>query len=136
MAQEEKRRTEQIGKAIAAGRFRLIDTDVTLEHVCKEVATNHKYKIHRIAIPDSKDRARYSNIAMYYPFDSKAQEGTNQRPQTSWQEYLDAVRDGKWEVISTDTMPAYKYEVVLDDASKTIFRYGGGKPLNKPETMR
>ena len=91
VAQEEKWCTEQIGKAIAAGRFRLIDTDVTLEHVCQEVATNHKYKIHRIAIPDSKDRARYSNIAMYFPFDSKAQEGTSQRPQTSWQEYLDAV---------------------------------------------
>ncbi len=54
-------------------------------------------------------------------------------PQTSWQDHLDAVRDGKWELLSEETIPSYKYEVVFDDGSKTIFSYGGGKPLEKPE---
>ena len=54
-------------------------------------------------------------------------------PQTSWQDHLDAVRDGKWELLSEETIPSYQYEVVLDDGSKTIFNYGGGKPLEKPE---
>jgi hypothetical protein len=135
-AQEEKRSKERIGKALAAGRFRLIDMDVTMEHVCREVATNRKYKIHRISIPDPADRTRYSNIAVYFRCDSKTSTETSPKPQTSWQEYLDAVREGKWELISADTMPTYKYEVVLDDASKTIFRYGGEKPLKKPETMK
>jgi len=41
-------------------------------------------------------------------------------PQTSWLDHLDAVRDGKWELLSEETLPSYQYEVVLDDGSKTL----------------
>jgi hypothetical protein len=131
--QEEKQRQKQINKALAAGQFRLIDSDVILIHICREVATNQKYRIQRIALPDRKEKALYREIALYLPFDGGAQEKTATMPQTSWQDHLDAVRDGKWELLSEETIPSYQYEVVLDDGSKTIFKYGGGKPLEKPE---
>jgi len=131
--QKEKQRQEQINKALAAGRFRLIDTDVMLIHICREVATKQKYRIQRIALPDRKEKALYREIALYRPFDGGAEEKTTTMPQTSWQDHLDAVRDGKWELLSQETIPSYQYEVVLDDGSKTIFNYGGGKPLEKPE---
>ena len=130
--QTEKQRQEQINKALAAGRFRLIDTDVTLVHICREVATNQKYRIQRIALPDPKEKALSREIALYLPFDVEAAEKATMMPQTSWQEHLDAVGDGKWELLSEETIPSYKYEVVLDDGSKAIFNYGGGKPLEKP----
>ncbi len=131
--QKEKQRQEQINKALAAGQFRLIDSDVILTHICREVATNQKYRIQRISLPNPKEKALYREIALYRPFDVGAEEKTTTMPQTSWQDHLDAVRDGKWELFSEETIPSYKYEVVLDDGSKTIFNYGGGKPLEKPE---
>jgi hypothetical protein len=54
--QKEKQGQEQINKALAAGQFRLIDSDVILTHICREVATNQKYRIQRIALPDPKLR--------------------------------------------------------------------------------
>ncbi len=132
--QKQKQRQEQINKALAAGRFRLIDTDVMLLHICREVATKQKYRIQRIALPDPKEKALYREIALYRPFDVGAEEEkTTTMPQTSWQDHLDAVRDGKWELLSEETIPSYQHEVVLDDGSKTIFNCGGGKPLEKPE---
>jgi hypothetical protein len=130
--QNEKQRQEQINKALAAGRFRLIDVDLMLLHICREVATNQKYRIQRIPIPDLKERSLHRQIALYRSFDIGAEEKTTTMPQTSWQDHLDAVRDGKWELLSEETISTYQYEVVLDDGSKTIFRYGGGKPLEKP----
>jgi len=130
--QKQKQRQEQINKALAAGRFRLIDTDVILAHICREVATKQEYRIQRIPLPDPKDKALHREIALYRPFDVGAWEKTTTMPQTSWQDHLDAVRDGKWELLSEETIPSYKYEVVLDDGSKTVFNYGGGKPLMKP----
>jgi hypothetical protein len=131
--QKEKQRQEQINKALAAGRFRLIDTDVILAHICREVATKQEYRIQRIPLPDPKEKALHRDIALYRPFDVGAEEKTTAMPQTSWQDHLDAVRDGKWELLREETVPSYQYEVVLDDGSKTIFNYGGGKPLEKPE---
>ncbi len=131
--QKQNQRQEQINKALAAGRFRLIDTDVILAHICREVATKQEYRIQRIPLPDPKDKALHREIALYRPFDVGAWEKTTTMPQTSWQDHLDAVRDGKWELLSEETIPSYQYEVVLDDGSKTIFNYGGGKPLEKPE---
>ncbi len=131
--QKQNQRQEQINKALAAGRFRLIDTDVTLLHICREVATNQKYRIQRIPLPDPKEKSLHRETALYRPFDFGAEEKTTTMPETSWQEHLDAVRDGKWELLSEETMPTYQYEVVLDDGSKTLFQYGGGKPLEKPQ---
>ncbi len=132
-AQKEKQRQEQINKALAAGRFRLIDTDVILIHICREVATNQKYRIQRIPLRDRKEKSLHREIALYRPFDVGAEQKATTMPETSWQDHLDAVRDGKWELLSEETTPTYQYEVVLDDGSKTIFQYGGGKPLQKPQ---
>ena len=131
--QKQNQRQEQINKALAAGRFRLIDRDVILTHICRELATNQKYRIQRIPLPDPKDKALHREIALYHPFDVGAEPKTTTMPKTSWQDHLDAVRDGKWELLSEETIPSYQYEVVLDDGSKTLFQYGGGKPLEKPQ---
>ena len=120
-------------RRIAAGRFRLIDSDVILTHICREVATNQKYRIQRIPLPDPKEKSLHHEIALYRPFDIGAEEKATTMPQTSWQDHLAAVRDGKWELLSEETIPSYQYEVVLDDGSKTLFNYGGGKPLEKPK---
>jgi len=132
-AQEEKRRHEQINKALAAGRFRLIDSDVMLMHICREIATNQKYQILRIVVPECKEKDLYRETAQYRPFDFKDEEKVTTMPETSWQDYLDAVREGKWELLDEERTPTYEYEVVLDNGSKTIFQYGGGKPLEKPK---
>ena len=130
---QEKQRQEQINKALAAGRFRLIDCDVILMHICREVTTNQKYRIQRIVLADPKEKTLRREIALYLPFDAGAAEKTTTMPQTSWQDHLDAVREGKWDLVREETITSYRYEVILDDGSKTMFSYGGGKPLEKPE---
>ncbi len=106
---------------------------MTLIHICREVATNQKYRIQRIPLPDPKEKALYRQTALYRPFDAGVEQKTTTMPETSWQDHLDAVRDGKWELLSEETVPTYQYEVVLDDGSKTLFQFGGGKPLEKPQ---
>ena len=130
--QKQTQRQGQINKALAAGRFRLIDSDVILTHICREVATKQKYRIQRIPLPDPKEKALHREIALYHPFDFEAEKKATTMPETSWQDHLDAVREGKWELLSEATIPSYQYEVVLDDGSRTLFQYGGGKPLEKP----
>ncbi len=88
-----------------------------LIHICREFATNQKYRIQRIALPDREEKALYRQIALDLPFDVGAEEKTTTMPQTSWQDHLDAVRDGKWERSSEETIPSYQYEVVLDGGS-------------------
>ena len=91
-----------------------------LSHICREVATNQKYRIQRITLPDPKEKALYREIALYLPFDVGAAEKTTTMPQTSCADHLDAVRDGKWEMLSEETIPSYKYEVVLTTAPRLV----------------
>jgi hypothetical protein len=49
--------------------------------------------------------------------------------QTSWQEHLDAIREGKRELLELETVNSYTYEMTADDGTKVIFQYGGGNPL-------
>ena len=58
------------------------------------------YRIQRTAIPD-REKALYRGIALYRPFHVGAEVKTATMPQTSWQDHLDAVRDGKWEFFWT-----------------------------------
>ena len=52
-------------------------------------------------------------------------------PQSTWREHLQAIREGKLELLDVETMFTYTYEVVLEDGTKRIFKYGGSEPLKR-----
>ncbi len=50
--------------------------------------------------------------------------------ETTWQEHLDAIRDGRRKLLDAEIIKDYWYEMALEDGSKTLFSIGGG-PLDK-----
>jgi hypothetical protein len=128
-AEQDQRWHDRINKAIAAGRFRLIDLDEIRVQICRDVASDLKLEVQRIDRDDGKDRALLRPIPA-----KKTWPTTPESYQTtSWQDHLQAIRDEKRELLGLRTTKTYTYEVVLEDGSKTIFRYGGGGPLKKPD---
>jgi hypothetical protein len=122
--EQQERRQEKIKQAVAAGRFRLINLEAMQSHLCRDVESNQKFKIQRIARPDGRD------IAFLRPDYGPIPPSVKQ---SSWQEHLQAIRDGKRELLEIETVNNYTYELVSDDGTKIIFNYGGGDPLKKPE---
>ena len=122
--EQRQRRHEKINQAIAAGRFRLINLEVMQVHLCRDVATDQKFKVQRIPLGGGKEmafpRADYSAV----PSGLK---------QSTWQEHLQAIRDGKRELLGLETTNNYTYEMISDDGTKIIFNYGGKEPLKKLE---
>jgi len=53
--------------------------------------------------------------------------------QTSWQEHLQAIRDGRRTLLELETVNSYTYEMTADDGTKLTFQYGGGNPLKMAE---
>jgi hypothetical protein len=123
-AEQRQQRHEKISQAIAAGRFRLINLEVMQVHLCRDVATDQKFKVQRIPLGGGKEtafpRADYAVI----PPSVK---------QTAWQEHLQAIREGKRELLDLETTNNYTYEMIADDGTKLIFNYGGNEPLKKLE---
>jgi hypothetical protein len=117
---------QAISKAVVAGKFRLLDVDQIIVHICRDVGGDQKFKVQHIPLPDGND------IALIRPFDLEAENQATTMPQTSWQEHLQAVREGKREILSLDSCPNYTYEAVLEDGFKAVFSYAGGDPLKKP----
>ena len=89
-------------------------------HICRDVASGKKFKVQRIQLADHTEiafpRADYGAI----PPSVK---------QTSWQEHLQAIRDGKRQLLKLETVNSYTYEMTADDGTKEIFNYGGNEPL-------
>jgi hypothetical protein len=119
---------EQVNKAIAAGKYRLINQDVIFMHICVDRASQEMIRVQRIPLSDGKE------IALYRSYDLVDQEQGTTQPQSSWQEHLQAIRAGDLELVNAETMFNYTYEVLCDDGTKRIFRYGGGDPLKEPKT--
>src|SRR5208337_3997093 len=121
-AEQRQQRHEKINQAIAAGRFRLINLEVMQVHLCRDVATDRKFKVQRIPRGGGKDmafpRADYSTI----------EPGLKE---TTWQEHLQAIREGKRELLILETTNSYTYEMISDDGTKLLFNYGGMEPLKK-----
>lgn len=117
-----RRQREQINKALAAGRFRLLDVEVICVHVCEDPATHEQLRVLR--------PARHQDRAMVTPIGGL--QSNSVLPEMTWQEHLDAIKQGKRSLLKLETTPYYIYEVVLDDGSKAMFDYGGGEPLKKP----
>lgn len=119
-------RRERINKALAAGRFRLLDVEAICVHICEDPATHEKLRVLR--------PPRHLDTAVVIPADGT--KTGNVSPEMTWQEHLDAIKQGKRLLLKLETIPDYHYEVTLDDGSKTAFGYGGGEPLKKPEPTK
>jgi hypothetical protein len=133
-AQEQREHfQEQINNAIAAGNYRLINQDVFLLHICRDAASQEKFRVQRISLTKGDE------VALYHAFDvslkkqaiTKPQSTWREHGQSSWQEHLQAIRDGKLELLEVETLPNYTYEMTCDDGVKRIFNYGGGEPLRR-----
>ncbi len=115
-----RQRNEQISKAIAAGKFRLLDVEPLATHVCRDVDVSQKLLVQRIELPDGKEIALVRGETAAVP-----------GYQTSWQDHLQAVRQGERVLLDLQVSENYTYEITLDDGSTTIFTYAGSEPLKK-----
>jgi hypothetical protein len=110
---------EKISKAIAAGRFRLLDVEPLVIHVCTQTGSEQKILVSRIGLR--------KEIASVWPEAAKTPVY-----QTSWQDHLKSVQQGERVLLDLQIIGNYTYEITLDDGSTTIFKYGGNEPLKKP----
>ena len=93
-------------------------------HVCRDVATDQKFKVQRIPLGGGKETA--------LPRTDYAAIPPGLKP-TSWQQHLQAIREGKRELLGLETTNSYTYELTSDDGTKLIFNFGGNQPLKKLE---
>jgi hypothetical protein len=121
---QRKRRRERINQAIAAGRFRLLDHEVIQAHLCRDALSDQKFKIQRIRLHDGSEIA--SPRLDYAPVPPSVKK-------SSWQEHLQAIREGRRTLLDLETVNRYVYEMIADDGTKLHFQYGGGKPLQMPQ---
>lgn len=121
---QRQERQERITAAIANGRFRLLDIDLIKQHICRDAETAQMLSVMEHRLPDGEHVAKVDS----YPLE-KSQGGY----QTSWQDHLNAIKEGKRELVKVMVTNRYVYEITLDDGSKAIFSYGGEEPLSKGE---
>lgn len=109
----------EINKAIKAGRFRLIDVSTFLEQLCRDVKSGRKLRVLRDEPGDGRQ------LAFLTP------DGASQEVET-WQEHLQAIRDGRRELLGLDIRGRhYKYELIFDDGSKVVWDYFSTTPLKE-----
>ena len=116
---EEDERHEKICRAIVAQRYRLKHTETRYSFICQDADSTEKYRVSFIPGRKGKHRASIT------PLEPKVEEqaGTT-LDMTSWQDHLQAVREGRRKVLSHETKKIYYYEMFLEDGSKTLFPYG------------
>ena len=121
--EQEEQRLKKIYRAIAAGKFRMLDSKASLTHICRDADSNQTLWVSRLVKPDGKDEALiYRELV----------EGTpHENPWEKWQDHLQAIRQGKRVLLDLRVVKKYIYEVTLDDGSTTTYDYGGGQPLEK-----
>jgi hypothetical protein len=123
---EEDERHEAINRAIVARRYRLKHTETRYSFICQGADATEKYRVsfmpgrkgkHRASITPLEPKVEAQEVTTL-----KAQEVTTLNT-TSWQEHLQAVREGKRKVLTKETKKIYYYEMFLEDGSKTLFPY-------------
>lgn len=114
--EESRKRQETIRQAMAAGRFRLINVEALQVHLCRDRDTHQRFKIERVAGRDGSDKA--VTIPDSGPVPKSVTE-------TTWQEHLRAIREGKRELLGLQAINSYTYEMTGDDGTKVLFVYGG-----------
>ena len=119
-ARQREQRNERISQALTSGRFRLLNLEVMQNHICRDVASGSTFKVQRIQRSDQSEiafpRADFGAIPPSVH-------------ETSWKEHLQAIRDGKRQLLKLETVNSYTYEMTADDGTKDIFDYGGDAPL-------
>ena len=118
---QREQRNERISQALTSGRFRLLNLEVMQIHICRDAASGTEFKVQRIQRADGSEIA--FPRADYGPIPAAVKE-------TSWQEHLQAIRDGKRELLKLETTNSYTYEMTADDGTKEVFQYGGNEPLD------
>jgi hypothetical protein len=114
---------EQVNRAIGAGNYRLIDQDILLMHICLDRASQKKIRVQRISLPNGDE------IALYHPYEIAAAEEAKTQPKSSWPDHLQAIRDGRLELLDAETIFCYTYELKCEDGTTRIFHHGGEKLL-------
>jgi beta-lactamase regulating signal transducer with metallopeptidase domain len=117
---QREQRNERISQSLSSGRFRLLNLEVIQIHICRDVESGRTFKVQRIQRPDQSEialpRADFGAIPPSVR-------------ETSWKEHLQAIRDGKRQLLKLETLNDYTYEMTADDGTKDIFTYGGADPL-------
>jgi hypothetical protein len=122
LKEQAKQRQKAFIKALAAGRFRLLNLETDLTHVCRDAGSKQQLLVMRVrhfdgdedalVFPDGYDGPHYS---------------------TSWKDHLEAIRQGRRVLLDLETTTSMTYEITLDDGSKAIFEVGGSEMMKKPE---
>jgi hypothetical protein len=113
---------EKINQAIAAGKFRLLNVEVMQTNICRDAESGKKFMVQRMGAGTERDIAVPKTDFGEIPPSVK---------ETSWKEHLQAIRDGKRELLDSHSTNDYKYEMTTDDGSKLMFGYGGDEPLRE-----
>ena len=122
---QQERRLEQSREAISEGRYRLLNAEAILVHVCVDLASAWKLEVLHVRRLDGRE------IAVAYPYPmSKARTAH----ETTWDEHLRTIAAGERVLINLRTVPQYTYELTLADGSTTTWGYAGGKPLPRRRT--
>ncbi len=119
-----RKHSQMCDEAIDAGRYRLVDADVFLSHVCREAETGEEIVCQRVlsTIKDIEPKA----IITSWPRNMDVE---REMIETTWQDHLDAIVDGSRELINTALINSYVYELILSDGRVVRWSTGGG---NKP----
>ncbi len=120
--EQKRQREEEIFKAFAADRFRLLDIDRISVHVCRDADSDTRYLVQRFRRPDGEDEA------LVRPEGAGAT-----RYKTSWEDHLEAIRQGKRVLLDVHVTKSYTYEVTLDDGSTTTYQIGVGADASTEE---
>ena len=128
----EARRQEAMHKALAAGRYRLINVDLLPLHRCLDVATGKTIRVQKVVLPDGREMAVATEVRTP-AIPPGATEFTETQYETTWQQHLDAIKAGRRKLLDAMIVKSYWYEMTLEDGSKTILSIGGNEPLpDKP----
>ncbi len=119
-----RKHSQMCDEAIEAGRYRLVDADVLLSHVCREAETGKEIVCQRVLSP-IKDIEPMATITSW----PRNMDVEREIIQTTWQDHLDAIVDGSRELIKADLINIYVYELILSDGRVVRWSIGGG---NKP----
>jgi hypothetical protein len=120
--EQQQERFDKINQAIISGKYRLLDVELMQIHVCRDVESGKQFKVNHYGAGTDRDEA--------FPTSDHGDFIPPVKP-TSWKEHLQAIRDGKRELLESESLNHYIYEMTADDGTKLIFTYGGSRPLNK-----
>jgi hypothetical protein len=128
----EKKRQEAMQAALVKGRYRLVNVELILSHVCVDEATGKKISVERIEMPDGEQLAEAREIPSQER--SPGEEWEETHYEMSWQEHLDAIKAGRRRLLDAEAIKNFWYEMTLEDGSRTILGIGGQEPLPNAKT--